>query len=98
MNEWTFRLNLAGLDIDDDARLDVLHKMGCDDATFATDNGGAYAVFHRQAPTPGEGRVAAVDLATVRDVQPRRAAGGLAGSRQWPSGGLHKPCRSAPRL
>jgi hypothetical protein len=47
VNEWTFRLDLVGLDIDDDAGLDALYEAGCDDATFATDAGGVYAVFHR---------------------------------------------------
>jgi hypothetical protein len=48
------------LDIDDDAYLDALYEAGCDDATFATDAGGAYAVFHRQAPTPEQAVLSAI--------------------------------------
>lgn len=40
VNEWTFRLDLVGLDVDGDARLDALYEAGCHDATFATDAGG----------------------------------------------------------
>lgn len=52
MNEWTFRLNVVGLDVDDDAQMDALYEAGCDDATFGTDDAGVHAVFHREAPTP----------------------------------------------
>jgi hypothetical protein len=60
VNEWTFRLDLVGLDIDDDAGLDALYEAGCDDATFATDAGGVYAVFHRQASTPEQAVLSAI--------------------------------------
>jgi hypothetical protein len=60
VNEWTFRLILADLDIDDDAQLDALYEAGCDDATFATDEHGAYAVFHRQAPAPEKAVLSAI--------------------------------------
>lgn len=52
MNEWTFRLNVVGFDLDDDEAMDALFEAGCDDASFATDDTGAFAVFHRQAATP----------------------------------------------
>jgi hypothetical protein len=60
VNEWTFRLDLVGLDTDDDARLDALYEAGCDDATFATDAGGVYAVFHRPASTPEQAVLSAI--------------------------------------
>jgi hypothetical protein len=60
VNEWTFRLDLAGLDIDDDTYLDALYEAGCDDATFATDASGAYAIFHRQAATPEQAVLSAI--------------------------------------
>jgi hypothetical protein len=60
VNEWTFRLNLAGLDVDDDAQLDALYEAGCDDATFAADDNGSHAVFHRQAPTPEKAVLSAI--------------------------------------
>lgn len=60
MSEWTFRLDFVGLDIDDDVRLDALYEAGCDDATFATDAGGVYAVFHRRASTPEQAVLSAI--------------------------------------
>ena len=60
MGEWTFRLDLAGVDVDDDTQMDRLFESGCDDATFATDARGAYAVFHRDAPTPETAVLSAV--------------------------------------
>jgi len=41
MPEWTFRLDLAGVDIDDETQTDHFFEAGCDDATFATDAGWA---------------------------------------------------------
>jgi hypothetical protein len=64
MSEWTFRLDLAGVDVDNDDQLDALFEAGCDDATFANDGGGTYAVFHRNAPSP-ESAV----LSAIRDLE-----------------------------
>ena len=64
VGEWTFRLDLAGVDVDDETQMDHLFEAGCDDATFATDARGTYAVFHREAPAP-ETAV----LSAVRDVE-----------------------------
>jgi hypothetical protein len=64
MNEWTFRLNLVGLDVDDDEQMDALFEAGCDDATFGTDEAGAHAVFHREAPTPE-----AAVLSAIRSIE-----------------------------
>lgn len=52
VTEWSFRLSLADIDVDDDAQMDILFEAGCDDATFFAENGGTYAVFHRDASTP----------------------------------------------
>jgi hypothetical protein len=64
MTEWTFRLDLAGVDVDSDDQLDALYEAGCDDATFATDAGGTYAIFHRSASSP-ESAV----LSAIRDLE-----------------------------
>jgi len=64
MREWTFRLDMAGVDVDSDDQLGALFEAGCDDATFANDGGGTYAVFHRNAPSP-ESAV----LSAIRDVE-----------------------------
>jgi hypothetical protein len=64
MTEWAFRLDLVGLDVDDDARMDALYEAGCDDATFGTDESGTYAVFHREAPTPE-----AAVLSAIRSIE-----------------------------
>jgi predicted DNA-binding transcriptional regulator AlpA len=64
MTDWTFRLNLAGVDIDDDAQMDALYEAGCGDGSLGTDADGTYVVFHRAAPTP-ESAV----LSAIRDVE-----------------------------
>jgi hypothetical protein len=64
VTEWTFRLSLADIDLDDDTQMDVLFETGCGDATFFTEGSGNFAVFHRDAPTP-ETAV----LSAIRDVE-----------------------------
>lgn len=64
MTGWTFRLILAGLDTDDDERMDALYEAGCDDTTFTEDAYGVSAVFQRSAATPE-----AAVLSAVRDVE-----------------------------
>lgn len=67
MTEWTFRLNLAGVDVDDDAQMDALYEAGCGDGSFGTDASGTYVVFHRAAPSPE-----LAVLSAIRDVESTR--------------------------
>ena len=63
MAEWGFRLDLSTGELSDE-QLDALYEAGCDDATFAVDETGAYAVFDRAAATPEE-----AVLTAIRDIE-----------------------------
>jgi hypothetical protein len=46
---YPFTLFVDGLDVSSDAHIDALHAAGCDDATFGSRDGAAYAIFDRGA-------------------------------------------------
>jgi hypothetical protein len=48
-NIHSFTLFVDGLDVSSDAHIDALHEAGCDDATFGSRDGAAYAIFDREA-------------------------------------------------
>lgn len=45
----SFTLFIEGLDVTSDSQIDALHEAGCDDATFGSRDGVAYAIFDREA-------------------------------------------------
>jgi predicted DNA-binding transcriptional regulator AlpA len=63
VTEWVFRLDLNVRELSDH-QLDALYEAGCDDATFATDASGAYAMFDRADATPE-----AAVLSAIRDIE-----------------------------
>lgn len=60
MSEWTFRLVVVGVELDD-ADIDALFDAGCDDATFAKERDGrVLGLFDREADTPEAAVLSAV--------------------------------------
>lgn len=67
MNEWAFRLIIAGIELTD-ADLEALFEAGCDDATFARERvGSVLGLFDREADTPEAAVLSAlVDVESAR--------------------------------
>jgi hypothetical protein len=61
VTEWTFRLTLAGLDLNDE-QLDALFEAGCDDAAFSLERGGmVLGLFDREAETQEDAVLSAIE-------------------------------------
>ena len=71
MSEWTFRLTLAGIALNDE-ELDALFEAGCDDATFSLERDGTVlGFFDRDADTQEDAVLSAIHNVESADLGAR---------------------------